>query len=176
MLPFVTTDLYAGARPFIYFRIYPEAGSTGDGASPHATLIADSNGNLYGTTVSGGIGGTNCRGGCGTVYMLTAAAGKWQETVLYRFSGGADGAVPYAGVVMDSAGNRYGATVSGGAFDAGFVYKLTPNSTGAWTQTVLYTFEGHPDGEAPYATPILLCGHFGSRPDTQARSSASRKK
>ncbi|HUE04526.1 MAG TPA: choice-of-anchor tandem repeat GloVer-containing protein [Bryobacteraceae bacterium] len=135
--------------------LYNFKGGTGDGASPHATLIADSNGNLYGTTVSGGLGGTTCRGGCGTVYMLTPVAGKWQETVLYRFSGVANGAVPYAGVAMDSAGNLYGATVSGGAFDAGLVYKLTPNSTGAWTQTVLYTFEGHPDGAAPYATPIL---------------------
>jgi uncharacterized repeat protein (TIGR03803 family) len=125
-----------------------------DGANPHATLMADSAGNLYGTTVSGGLDAT-CRGGCGTVYMLTPDAGHWEETVLYRFTGGSDGAVPYPGVTMDSAGNLYGATNSGGAQRAGVIYKLTPSSTGAWTQTVLYTFQGRPDGSAPYATPIL---------------------
>jgi uncharacterized repeat protein (TIGR03803 family) len=134
--------------------LYNFKGGTDDGASPQATLMADAAGNLYGSTVSGGLNVTACRDGCGTVYMLTPSAGHWQETVLYRFTGGADGAVPYAGVTMDSAGNLYGATVSGGASGAGVVYKLAPSTTGEWTQTVLYTFGGRPDGAAPYATPL----------------------
>lgn len=125
-----------------------------DGANPHATLMADSAGNLYGTTVSGGIANSTCKAGCGTVFMLTPAAGTWQETVLYRFTGGTDGYVPYAGVAMDTAGNLYGATTAGGLYGSGAVYKLTPGSSG-WEQTVLYSFPGHPGGSAPYATPFL---------------------
>src|ERR1039457_3502904 len=134
--------------------LYNFKGGTEDGASPHATLIADSAGNLYGTTVSGGLTGKTCRTGCGTVFKLTPASGHWQESVLHRFTGGAGGAVPYAGVVMDSAGNLYGATLDGGAAGGGAVYRLTPGSAG-WEQSVLYSFQGRPDGSAPYPTPVL---------------------
>jgi len=135
--------------------LYNFKGGTGDGAGPHATLFADSAGNLYGTTAAGGTRSSTCRTGCGTVFMLMPAAGQWQETVLYRFTGGTDGATPYAGVVMDTAGNLYGTTISGGASDAGAVYKLTPGAIGEWTETVVYSFGGHPDGASPYPTPIL---------------------
>jgi len=133
--------------------LYNFKGGAQDGASPHATLMADSAGNLYGTTVNGGPASATCRTGCGTVYMISAGA-HWQESVLYRFTGGADGAIPYAGVAMDSAGNLYGATTSRGANGAGVVYKLTPGSAG-WLQTVIHTFQGRPDGSAPYPTPVL---------------------
>jgi uncharacterized repeat protein (TIGR03803 family) len=134
--------------------LYNFKGGADDGENPHATLMQDSAGNLYGTTVSGGLTASTCRTGCGTVFMLTAAAGGWQESVLYRFTGGAGGSVPYAGVAMDSAGNLYGATLDGGAAAGGMVYKLTPGSTG-WEQTVLYSFTGRPDGSAPFPTPVL---------------------
>src|ERR1039457_1079512 len=107
-----------------------------------------------GTTVSGGLTGKTCRTGCGTVFKLTPASGHWQESVLHRFTGGAGGAVPYAGVTMDSAGNLYGATLDGGAAGGGAVYRLTPGSAG-WEQSVLYSFQGRPDGSAPYPTPVL---------------------
>ncbi|MGO4883987.1 MAG: choice-of-anchor tandem repeat GloVer-containing protein [Bryobacteraceae bacterium] len=135
--------------------LYNFRGGENDGANPHATLYADAAGNLYGTAVSGGLGAKTCRGGCGAVFMLAPGAGGWQETVLYRFTGGADGSIPYAGVIMDSAGNLYGAALEGGTFGAGLVYKLTPGSAGDWAQTVLYTFQGRPDGSAPYPTPLL---------------------
>lgn len=48
------------------------------------------------------------------------------ETVLYSFSGGADGGFPEAGVIRDSAGNLYGTTTSGGNGGTGVVFKLTP--------------------------------------------------
>src|ERR1019366_5206409 len=134
--------------------LYNFKGGTEDGASPHATLIVDSAGNLYGTTVSGGLTGKTCRTGCGTVFKLTPVSGHWQESVLHRFTGGAGGAVPYAGVGMDSAGNLYGATLDGGAAGGGAVYRLTPGSAG-WEQSVLYSFQGRPDGSAPYPTPVL---------------------
>src|ERR1041385_6862240 len=72
-------------------------GSTGDGAIPHAGLLEDATGNFYGTTFSGG-GGNGCSGGsgCGTVFEF---ASDGTETVLYRFTGGSDGANPSAELI-----------------------------------------------------------------------------
>jgi uncharacterized repeat protein (TIGR03803 family) len=81
-----------------------------DGQYPDAGLALDAAGNLYGTTVLGGSAG-GCSGyGCGIAFKLDRAG---KETVLHSFSGGSDGAVPY-GVVLDSAGNLYGAASYGG--------------------------------------------------------------
>ncbi len=106
-----------------------------DGGNPYAGIILDSAGNLYGTTVNGGL--TNCPGGCGVAYKVTPSG---QETVLYSFTGGADGANPYAGLIRDPAGNLYGTTSegggSGGAPGGGVVYKLSPTGQ----ETVLHTF------------------------------------
>ena len=86
-----------------------------DGIDPAATLAQDLAGNLYGTTVSGGTG-TSCTNGCGTVFELSpVAGGKWKESVLYSFTGGSDGKNPYGGVTLDSKGDLYGTTVSGGS-------------------------------------------------------------
>ncbi|MGD0416243.1 MAG: choice-of-anchor tandem repeat GloVer-containing protein [Terriglobales bacterium] len=72
------------------------------------------------------------------------------ETVLYSFTGGTDGAQPYlAGVIFDSAGNLYGVTQYGGAYNQGTVFKLTPSPGGTWTETVLYSFTGGADGANP---------------------------
>ena len=79
----------------------------GDGSIPNG-LIFDASGNLYGTTVGGG------QFNPGTIFKLTPNAGSWQETVLYSFTGGNDGAYPSAGLTMDSAGNLYGTTLWGG--------------------------------------------------------------
>ena len=149
----VIYELSPGVGGWTETILYNFKGGANDGASPHATLTADAAGNLYGTTVAGGPHTSACGEGCGTVFMLSPAPGGYEETVLFRFNG-ADGAVPYAGVTLDSAGNLYGATISGGSFNAGVVYKLAATS-GTWQQTLLYTFEGRPDGAAPYGTPIL---------------------
>jgi uncharacterized repeat protein (TIGR03803 family) len=87
------------------------------GFPPHAGVVRDSAGNLYGTTYGGG------SANAGVVYKLDAAGHK---TVLYSFTGGADGAYPSAGVVRDSAGNLYGTTTGGGSANEGVVYKLDP--------------------------------------------------
>jgi uncharacterized repeat protein (TIGR03803 family) len=70
------------------------------------------------------------------------------QKVLYAFTGGVDGSVPYAGVIFDPAGNLYGVTQAGGLYGRGTVFQLTP-SGGNWTETVLYNFTGEPDGELP---------------------------
>src|ERR1022692_3429503 len=111
-----------------------------DGASPTAGVVRDSAGNLYGTTGAGGAQNA------GVVYKLDRAG---QETVLYSFTGGADGGYPHAGVIRDSAGNLYGTTPFGGT-GSGVVYKLDT----AGQETVLYAFTGGADGGTPWAGVI----------------------
>lgn len=117
-----------------------------DGANPTAGLVEDNNGNLFGTTSQGGNGSSSA----GTVFKLAPPAtvgAPWTETVLHTFTGAPDGAHPYAGLIFDSAGNLYGTTNGGGAFNYGTVFKL--DSTG--NETILYSFTGFPDGASPYA-------------------------
>jgi uncharacterized repeat protein (TIGR03803 family) len=125
--------------------LYSFMGGT-DGKWPFAGVILDSEGNLYGTTNSGGTAGSPCNSGCGVVYKLNASG---QETVLYSFTG-TDGAGPYAGVIRDSAGTLYGTTFAGGT-GAGVVYKIDTSGQ----ETVLYSFTGATDGMWPYAGLIL---------------------
>jgi len=122
-----------------------------DGYTPQASLIFDAAGNLYGTTVDGG----TYRGG--TVFELTPqAGGGWTETVLHSFHrNGTDGASPYAGLVLDAAGNLYGTTVDGGTYGRGAVFELTPEAGGGWTEQVLHNFGNGTDGAFPYAGLVL---------------------
>ncbi len=133
---------------------------TKDGASPQAGLIVDASGNLYGTTTFGGYGGSPvCLvdigvDGCGTVFELVNSSGVYTENLLYTFTG-TDGAYPYAGLTMDSSGNLYGTTYSGGACGLGTVFELT-KSSGAYTEKVLYSFGcTSTDGWYPYAGLIM---------------------
>jgi uncharacterized repeat protein (TIGR03803 family) len=130
--------------------LYSFAGSP-DGALPVGGLLADSAGNLYGTTEEGGIGSCNELFGeplgCGTVFKLSPSGTGYTETLLYRFTGSPDGASP-SGLIADAAGNFYGATSGGGAYGFGTVFKLSPSGTG-YTETVLYSFTGSPDGAYP---------------------------
>lgn len=93
--------------------------------------------------------------------VLTAAAtvtpARSSETVLYRFKGDADGASPYAGLVLDEKGALYGTTIDGGTNDGGTVFKLTPPSSPAikWIKSTLYRFKGVRDGFSPGAGLIL---------------------
>jgi uncharacterized repeat protein (TIGR03803 family) len=122
-----------------------------DGANPYAGVIRDSAGNLYGTTAAGGVGGS------GMVYKVDTSS---HETVLHSFTGPPDGAVPYAGLVRDSAGNLYGTTAYGGSgsclqFGApngcGVVFKVEP----AGSETVVYSFTGGDDGANPSSSLVL---------------------
>jgi uncharacterized repeat protein (TIGR03803 family) len=110
------------------------AGGT-DGATPYAEVTFDTSGNLYGTTQYGGVSSA------GTVFRLAPNSdGTWTESVLYTFTGRGDGANPFSGVIFDGSGNLYGTTYYGGASGVGVAYKLTPNSEGTWTQSLLHTF------------------------------------
>src|SRR6266700_445429 len=127
--------------------IYSFAGDA-DGEYTDTDLVIDSAGNLYGTSVLGG------NFGGGTVFQLTPSGDSWIHTVLYSFSGGADGGEPYKGVTLDTEGNLYGTAVTGGSGSCeggcGVAYKLT-NSGETWTQTVIHAFTGGDDGSGPGA-------------------------
>jgi uncharacterized repeat protein (TIGR03803 family) len=107
------------------------------GGDPYASLIRDAAGNLYSTVGYGG--GTSFSGG---VFQV---APDGTETMLYSFTGGADGAFPFSPVVRDSAGNLYGTTSQGGSANAGVVFKVDPSGT----ETVLHSFTGGADGIIP---------------------------
>jgi uncharacterized repeat protein (TIGR03803 family) len=139
-----------------------------DGKVPSSGLIFDKAGNLYGTTEYGG--GTGCSGaGCGAAFELSPnGSGGWTETVLYRFCSATnctDGALPQ-GLIFDGSGNLYGTTSSGGQStcfqggQCGTVFELSPNGSGGWTETVLYSFEGGSDGFSP--TPGLIFDRSGN--------------
>jgi uncharacterized repeat protein (TIGR03803 family) len=116
-----------------------------DGHYPGATLTMDAAGNLYGTTQEGGLKNV------GVVFELTpyAGGGGWSEKILsslpYKQKLWSDTDYP---LTMDSAGNLYGVTNIGGAYDGGYVFKLSPTSKGPWTLTTLYSF-GVYTGPAP---------------------------
>jgi uncharacterized repeat protein (TIGR03803 family) len=134
-------------------------GAPSDGAQVVASLVPDTKGNLYGTSAWGGGGACfQPEVGCGTVFELSLLAGRWTETVLYSFTGVADGDDPQAGLIQDAAGNFYGTTRLGGTtntckmgFGCGTVFELTL-SAGHWTKTVLYSFTNQTgDGVEPQA-------------------------
>jgi uncharacterized repeat protein (TIGR03803 family) len=134
--------------------IYSFAGGT-DGEYTDTELVMDSAGNLYGTSVQGGIYGG------GTVFQLAPSGSSWTHTVLYNFTGGADGGEPYKGVTLDAHGNLYGTAVTGGGGSCeggcGVVYKLT-NSGGVWSQRVIHEFTGGNDGSGP-GSPVAFDKH-----------------
>jgi uncharacterized repeat protein (TIGR03803 family) len=123
-----------------------------DGAQPDALTI-DAAGNLYGATFSEG--DPTCTGlsgtGCGTIFSLQPSAGTWILHLLFTFHGthGPNGAQPFAGVVLDAAGNLYGGTRGGGISQNGVVFKLTPTAVGEWKETVLHRFTGGTDSSTP---------------------------
>jgi len=132
----------AKAGPYLQYRfslLYTFTGEA-DGGVPDGTLILDKQGNLYGTTSSGGAYGF------GTVFEFNGSG----ETVLYSFKGGTDGANPTGDLLLDSKGNFYGTTSGGGIFGLGTVYELS--ASGA--ETILHNFAGGSDGASPAAGVI----------------------
>ena len=120
-----------------------------DGSNPLSNLIMDAKGNFYGTAWYGG-NLQDCRGtgaaGCGVVFKLSGE----KETVLHRFTGGADGAFPQAGLVMDASGALYGAAPAGGSAGGGVVFKMVGKK-----ETVLHSFTGGKDGAEPVSGLLL---------------------
>jgi len=125
-----------------------------DGGEPYKGVTLDSQGNLYGTAVTGG--GGSCEGGCGVAYKLTNSGGVWTQTVIHAFTGGDDGSGPGSGVTVGRHGAIYGMTPTGGANGQGVVYKLKPMADGTWKLEVLHAFTGGDDGAGGSAGRLLL--------------------
>jgi uncharacterized repeat protein (TIGR03803 family) len=125
--------------------LYSLGQSGSDGANPGAALVVDEAGNLFGTTNGGG------ENGYGTVFELLQNNGNWTEEVLYSFEG-KDDANPQ-GVILDGAGNLYGAS-RGEGITGGTVFELI-YSDDRWTHQVLHRFTRVKDGKSP-AGPLVF--------------------
>lgn len=115
-----------------------------DGLQPTTSVVFDRVGNLYGTTSQGGPYGQ------GDVYELSPSGNGWSESVLWNFTGGLDGGRPECSLLVDSAGNLYGTTSTGGFNSKGAVFELSPSGSG-WNLSQIYSFEGQGIGSTPYS-------------------------
>lgn len=150
---FYGTTKFGGAfgNGAVFKLIKPKAGSTvwteqvlysfgagNDGINPVAAVSFDPAGNIYGTASAGGTYGN------GTVFQLKLSGSTWTENILHEFEMLNDGGVPYAGLLVDHAGNLYGATTDGGAGGSnggGTIFEMSPSGS-TWTFTVLYGLPG----------------------------------
>ena len=102
-----------------------------DGANPVGPLAQDAQGNLYGVTQSGG--DRSCPeflefpgAGCGVVFRISP---NLKFTVLHTFAGGADGAIPQGGLLIDANGNLFGTALQGGIAENGTIYEIAKDGT-----------------------------------------------
>jgi uncharacterized repeat protein (TIGR03803 family) len=124
--------------------LYSFLAGTLDGNDPAAGVIMDKQGNLYGTTFSGG---TYPSGG--TVFKLSP---NGTETILHSFGSAPDGGRPQAALMRDGRGNLYGTTVAGGAYGNGTVFEITAGGT----ESILHSFaQNTSDGGFPQAALIM---------------------
>jgi uncharacterized repeat protein (TIGR03803 family) len=127
---------------------------TADALYPNSSLIFDSVGNLYGTTIGGG------KNYGGAVFKLSpTTSGYWKENVLHSFGATGDGVGPHGPLVMDAQNNLYGTTDSGGSGDIGTVFQLSRNPGSGWTEAILHSFTGATNGGQPFAGVILDSAH-----------------
>ena len=143
--------------------LYSFGGYGADGLNPEGAVVLDAAGNIYGTTPHGGTYSD------GTLWQLSppAAPGDpWTEAIVHNFAGSPnDGAVPYAGLVIDKSGNLYGVSYQGGALTlgcpggtiggCGTVYEFSPTGGEGWTEIILHNFQGDPDGYYPWGGLII---------------------
>jgi uncharacterized repeat protein (TIGR03803 family) len=127
------------------------------GSGPAGSVVFDKNGNLYGTSFTGGTFGV------GMVFELTLKSGVWTEKTLHSFDpNGKDGTNPASGVIFDAAGNLYGITIYGGPTKGclgegcGVVWELSKGAGGVWTEKILHSFTNNgKDGFFPQSALIL---------------------
>ncbi len=130
-----------------------------DGSRPFAGLLFDPSGHLFGATTTGGVKTTACPDGCGTVFELMPPAtsgGAWTESVIHTFFS-AGGTTLSSGLVRDGQGYLYGTAETGGANNAGTVYRLKPPATtgGTWGFRVLYNFGNAASGDGQFPADTL---------------------
>jgi uncharacterized repeat protein (TIGR03803 family) len=115
--------------------------NSSDGHSPAGGLLQATDGNLYGTTQSGGANGN------GTIFRIDTSGSTF--TTLHSFAGSpTEGAGPLAGLIQATDGNLYGTTFGGGPDNDGTIFKIDTNGS---TFTTLHSFAaGNPDGYYPF--------------------------
>jgi uncharacterized repeat protein (TIGR03803 family) len=162
---FGTTFLGGSSSAGVVFKLAPKSGGgwtetiihnfnpaenfgATDGANPAAGLVFTNGNHLFGTTVGGGdFGG-------GVAFELSSSGSTWTETVLFPFFFGFfEPHSVYSGLVFDTSGNLYGATLVGNETCCpgfyGTIFELTPNATGYWNEKDIYNFDGtHGSGPA----------------------------
>jgi len=123
-----------------------------DGYTPYAGLIIDSGGNLYSTTAAGGAYNG------GAVFELSpTGSGGWTESILYSFgTSSTDGSSPRTPLTLDSAGNLYGSTGFGGAYNEGTLFELTLAEGGGWTESILHNFDDNGTDGAGVTGSLIL--------------------
>jgi uncharacterized repeat protein (TIGR03803 family) len=146
-------ELTRGSHGWTDSVLYSFGTQSGDGGEPKGGLVRDMSGNLYGTAPNGG----------STAFQLTPDSDGWSETVLHRFGvKKGDGAAPYAGLILDSAGNLYGTTSGGGigcgSEGCGTVYEIEHTGSG-WKEHVLHAFDNNgKDGYTPGGGALVMDG------------------
>lgn len=168
-----------GGSVFTETLLYTFTGGT-DGGSPESALIMGTNGALYGSTFWGGSANGCPIGdypqGCGTVYQLLppSGSGAWTEAVLYAFTGhSADGAHPYGNMALNTSGQLFGTTYSGGAnvdtcsadsySGCGTIFSVKPKTGGGWTKSNIMALPGSPGGGNPNGLVLAKGGNmYGS--------------
>jgi uncharacterized repeat protein (TIGR03803 family) len=166
-----TTVLGGSSACGTIFKLVPKNGSTwresvlesfdcySGGKNPYGGVVLDQHGNLYGTTVSGGSGGSCGSTGCGVVFRLSSRA----EMVLHSFTGNDDGFGPGGAVVFRLYGDLFGTTPDGGKDGEGVVYQLEHrrNKGNHWRETIVHAFTGGKDGGTG-SLGALLVGSGGT--------------
>jgi len=142
-----------GDGAWTYNVMHEFASSSTDGQWPIGGLVMDAAGNFYGGTWEGGAHNL------GTIFKLSNVDGTWQETILYDFPNCNQGCDVEGTLGIDTAGNLYG-TAGGGrngcaGYACGVIFKLAPQSHGAWKYTMLYNFSETSGGVAPFHGVIL---------------------
>jgi uncharacterized repeat protein (TIGR03803 family) len=154
-----------------FYQIVPSAGggftekqlfdfANGDVSAPQGGLAVDSQGNLYGTSLGGGVHNL------GAVFELSPGSnGVWTEKTIYSFAtDGANGSTPSPNpnLTMDADGNLYGTCREGGlqsiqcgSVGCGFVFKLTKGANGTWQGQAIYKFKSDDDGSDPWDGVVL---------------------
>jgi uncharacterized repeat protein (TIGR03803 family) len=138
-------ELTPGSSGWTETVIYHFRGKT-DGATPHGGLVVDAQGDLFGTTQTGGSGD-------GTVFKLHFSGSAWMETTLHSFTG-TDGDSPLDTLTLDQQGNLWGTAVGGGQAGEGTVFELSLQA-GKWVETTIYSFHKGGDGNAPWGGVII---------------------
>jgi uncharacterized repeat protein (TIGR03803 family) len=141
-LSFSLLSAFAARADALFSLLHTFGPPAPDGAHPFSTLVEGTDGNFYGTAVSGG------QFGAGNIFQVTPSG---ILTLIYTFTNGSDGAYPRASLIVGSDGDFYGTAAYGGTNGAGTVFKVSTNGS----FTALYSFRTNQiDGQRPEAALV----------------------